>query len=46
MAPLLISNADFALIPMLETYHSYARNVSFPEHDTWHRQRKSQLAWC
>ena len=30
MVPLFLSDADFALIPMLETYHSYARNVSLP----------------
>ncbi len=30
MAPLPISDADFALIPMQGTYHSHAGNVSLP----------------
>ena len=30
MAPLFLSDADFALIPMLGTYLSHAWNVSLP----------------
>ena len=30
MAPLFLSDADFALIPMLGAYHSHAGNVSLP----------------
>jgi hypothetical protein len=30
MVPLFLSDADFALIPMLGAYHSHAGNVSLP----------------
>lgn len=35
MVPLFLSDADFALIPMLGAYHSHAWNVSLPCWE-WH----------
>ena len=46
MVPLFLSDADFALIPMLGTYHSHTGNVLLPYWErislmlgTYHSQR-------
>lgn len=43
MVPLFLSDADFALIPMLGTYHSHARNVSLPAWEWYTRPIRLSL---